>query len=350
MNKKINFLFIIFTVSLLTIFSACKEENSTEPDITPPQVAILNPVFGSVLTAPINIEISATDKGEIIEIVVLLDGDTLGILVNEPFILYWNVSYWADGQNHTLIAFAEDNSGNRGQSNLVTVTVSEVAKISPLLLNPIDEASFAENDPVTFLWGSLRDAATYELAISNDSTFSSVLINQITTDTSFTDSSLTHGIYFWHVRSINETHQYSTWSSTNQFSKYTFVGSWEASYAIEGTLIEYDASSVNAHYIVDIRYFGAEFELSLDKDGNYSLTFIDPFEGTTTDQGKFTIDENLKIIIMDSNDPEGETIVFAYELEVDDTLILVTEAQFDFTGQGNDPVPAILTLILKRTS
>ena len=128
-----------------------------------------------------------------------------------------------------------------------------------------------------------------------------------------------------------------------------YIGTWKAALAIEGTLIEY-APADDPENGFDVRMLGGEITITLNKDATYSLTFKDPIDGENTDQGKIGLDETLKIISMDSNDPEEETLIFAYEWDGDNTMILTTQADFDFTLQGNDPVPAIVTIILKRSS
>jgi len=126
-----------------------------------------------------------------------------------------------------------------------------------------------------------------------------------------------------------------------------YIGTWKASATVAGTLIEYAPASAPENG-VDVRLLGAEITVSLKKDATYSLTFKDPIEGEDTDAGKVSLNEDLKIISMKSNDPETETLVFAYEWDDDNTLVLTTEAEFDFTLQGNPPVPAIVTIIIKR--
>ena len=126
-----------------------------------------------------------------------------------------------------------------------------------------------------------------------------------------------------------------------------YIGTWEAKLAIEGSLIEYAPESAPANG-VDLRGLGAEIKATLNKDGTYTLTFVDPIEGTDTDGGTVQLDEENNIITLNSN--TDEDLIFMYEWEDDNTLILVTLTEFDFTLQGNDPVPAILTIILKRTA
>ena len=125
-----------------------------------------------------------------------------------------------------------------------------------------------------------------------------------------------------------------------------YVGTWEAKATLEGTLIQYAPAS-NPTQGVDVRGLGGEIKATLTREGNYSLTFVDPLEGVDTDAGTVTLNEESKILTMNSN--SDEDLIFAYEWE-GDILVLTTQADFDFTLQGNPPVPAIVTIKLKRTS
>lgn len=128
-----------------------------------------------------------------------------------------------------------------------------------------------------------------------------------------------------------------------------FVGTWKAAQTIVGTLIEY-APQADPESGVDLRLLGAAITATLNNDGTYSLTFEDPIEGEDTDQGKVVIDEENNTILLDSNAGSEDDVPFAYQWVDDNTLTLVTLAEFDFTLQGNPPVPAIVTIILKRSS
>ena len=128
-----------------------------------------------------------------------------------------------------------------------------------------------------------------------------------------------------------------------------YIGTWVANLDVDGTLIEYAPASDPGNG-VDVRFLGGAITVTLKKDGTYSLTTEFPGEDASTDQGSVTLDEDLKIIRMKSSDPEGDTIIFAYEWTDDNTLTLTTQAEFDFPLEGNPPVPAIVTIIIKRST
>jgi len=126
-----------------------------------------------------------------------------------------------------------------------------------------------------------------------------------------------------------------------------YIGKWEANIEIVGSLIQYAPES-DPGSGVDVRALGAAITATLNRDGTYTLTFVDPIEGTDTDAGTVILDEENNMITLNSNDDED--IIFAYEWDDDNTLILVTLSEFDFDLTGPLPaVPAIVTIILKRT-
>ena len=339
---------IFYIILYLSVFnSGC--EKSTDPDNTSPSIVILQPIPGSTLTGPTSIVVAASDDEGISEIQIFVDDERIGILKNSDQIFKWNVGYWADGQNHTLLAIAKDKSGNEGQSNPVTVTVSETAIIFPQLLNPTNETTYPKEEQILFSWSNLQDVESFELAVSSDPGFSIISIYEFLTDTFFTETSLESGVYYWHVRGKNDVNKYSAWSESYLFAKGdAFIfGVWESKIDIDGSLLEY-APADNPDQGVDLRAIGAEMKINLNVDSTYSLTFVDPINGPDTDQDIFSMDEENSILTLKSD--TDENIIFEYEIENNDTLTLVTLSEFDFTLQGNDPVPAIVTIILKKTS
>jgi len=97
-----------------------------------------------------------------------------------------------------------------------------------------------------------------------------------------------------------------------------FVGTWEADSTKEGTYIE-------VTQLGDLTEVGGEVRAVINKDETYSLTFSNLIilpDGT--DQGKVTIDEEIKGISFVSDDPEVDLIIFFYTWE-DDMLVLSTQ-------------------------
>ena len=128
-----------------------------------------------------------------------------------------------------------------------------------------------------------------------------------------------------------------------------YVGTWKANVNLEGTLIQYAPVS-DPESGVDVRFLGAAITVTLNKDGTFTLIFVEPGAGQEEDAGTVALDEDLNILVLNSNNPLGEDLIFAYEWDGDNTIILTTETDFDYDLDGpNPPVPSIVTVILKRS-
>jgi hypothetical protein len=124
-----------------------------------------------------------------------------------------------------------------------------------------------------------------------------------------------------------------------------YIGTWEANVDLTESLIQY--AMVDEPYTTIPVTALASVKAVLNRNGTYSTTFTAPGEAPEVDTGTATIDEDDKTITM--NSVGGEPIIFAYEWE-DDILVLTTLTEFDFTFQGNEPVDAVVTLKLVKTS
>ncbi|HWA08961.1 MAG TPA: Ig-like domain-containing protein [Opitutaceae bacterium] len=88
-----------------------------------PTVALTSPANGTVLTAgvPINVTATASDfDGTVTSVRFTANGITIGTVSSAPYVVSWTPS--ASG-TYTLVAQATDNSGNFTNSTAVTVTV-----------------------------------------------------------------------------------------------------------------------------------------------------------------------------------------------------------------------------------
>ncbi|MFO7675673.1 MAG: Ig-like domain-containing protein [bacterium] len=94
----------------------------TPPDREPPVVSLVRPASWSVVSDTVRVEALAWDNRGVTELIFFLDGDTLALLSNPPWIHYWD-SRAAGNGTHTLYAAASDSSGNRAHSAVITVDV-----------------------------------------------------------------------------------------------------------------------------------------------------------------------------------------------------------------------------------
>lgn len=197
------------------MFQAC--ENPEEPDTKPPFIQIIQPVTGVTLNEPIIIKVNVTDDG-IVEIVeFFIDGEMIGRDSTKPYEKYWNVSYWADGNIHSIFSKATDEYGNEGNSDTIFVTVSKEAMVFPILINPSNGEIITNSNQTNLVWYSLADAEKYNVEVSSDSGFSNLEFTTITNDTSIMTTSLSQGWHYWRVRANNSQNLWSSWSSSNKF-------------------------------------------------------------------------------------------------------------------------------------
>jgi len=152
---KIKLGLIVFYVFFL--LAACEKLVESQEDTIPPTVTITHPAPSSVLSEPTIIRVEATDNEKVEKVYFLVDGANIGEDNSEPFEQYWNVSYWADDNPHTILVTGADEAGNEGQSNLILVTVSTDAKTAPIVVSPTSGFESTESANVTLIWQSVRE-------------------------------------------------------------------------------------------------------------------------------------------------------------------------------------------------
>ena len=88
---------------------------------------------------------------------------------------------------------------------------------APSLISPSSGARFAVGRPVTFDWSDVTGAAGYTLQVSRSSAFSSTVLNQGTTASQFTTSTLPKADLFWRVRAVDSAASPGAWSAVRGF-------------------------------------------------------------------------------------------------------------------------------------
>ena len=185
-------------------------------------VRISAPSAGSMLEAATTVEVQAVPAEEIIHVVVLVDNDTLAVDQSAPFSALWNVGFWADGQEHELVAIAQTRSGETVRSASVRVIVSERAQIIPMPVTPLNGEEFPSTpgipstEIVTLAWHPLQDISTYEVEIAADHLFSDVSQRLMPSDT-MVQITPEMGYQYWRVRGYHATHRVTAWSPPLQF-------------------------------------------------------------------------------------------------------------------------------------
>jgi thermitase len=105
--------------------------NSTPPGgLTPLVVTIQYPNNGTTVSGGITVNVTTTDNVSVSKVEAYLDGQLYANDTASPYEFYWNTASCSNG-GHTLTAKAYDQANNVGQSNPVTVTVSNAVDTVP---------------------------------------------------------------------------------------------------------------------------------------------------------------------------------------------------------------------------
>ena len=216
MNKLSSIFSICFAFLVQTWLWIGCGNNPAESDKTPPTVVITQPINDATLTEPITIKADAVDNNGIKQVEFVIDGELIGTDPSAPYEQFWNVSFWADGDAHRVFAKALDNSGNVGQSALISVTVSEDAIILPELVSPKHDSIITETNNITLTWRSSPQTTNYEVIVSSELNFTTTEFLSTLTDT-FITTTLTEGMHYWRVRAQNNIGLWSDWSVSWKF-------------------------------------------------------------------------------------------------------------------------------------
>jgi Amt family ammonium transporter len=85
-------------------------------DVSPPNVALLSPAYGSTVSGSVEVLADASDDRGVVGVRFTLDGEELGEELEEPpYVFRWDTSEVDDGE-HLLTAVARDAAGNHGIS------------------------------------------------------------------------------------------------------------------------------------------------------------------------------------------------------------------------------------------
>lgn len=104
------------------------------------------------------------------------------------------------------------------RTTTLTVTPASTGTLStPGLLSPASDARFNPGTSIPFDWTDVSGAASYTIQIDDSDTFSSPLVNQNTTVSQFTTSTLPTTRMWWRVRANSSSGTPGGWSSARRF-------------------------------------------------------------------------------------------------------------------------------------
>lgn len=97
--------------------------NESETDTVAPLVAVTSIQDGASVSGGITMDISATDEGGVALVELYIDGVLFDEDITAPYSFFWDTTTYADG-TYELVAVAYDTTGNRGQSEVISVSVN----------------------------------------------------------------------------------------------------------------------------------------------------------------------------------------------------------------------------------
>jgi len=218
MNKTTKHITTYFVLIITGVFIFTSCDDPVEPDTSAPTVVITSPVEDATLSSATTIRVDATDDTGVDKVEFLIDGQTVATDTEEPWEHLWQVSYYADGETHSILAKATDEAENIGQSDLVHVFVSENAQETPTPISPENGEVIADTDIANLTWSSIAGAEEYIVLVSSNNNFTDTEYSITTSDTTVTTDALADGTHYWKVRAKNSVGNYGGWSSYFTFS------------------------------------------------------------------------------------------------------------------------------------
>lgn len=104
-------------------------------------------------------------------------------------------------------------------SRTATLTVNPASSgtlPAPSLLSPASDARFNSGQTIVFDWSDVAGAASYTIQIDDQDTFSSPIVNQTVTASTYSTTLPTTRMW-WRVRAVNATGSPGAWSSSRRF-------------------------------------------------------------------------------------------------------------------------------------
>jgi beta-lactamase superfamily II metal-dependent hydrolase len=185
------------------------------PDTTPPATAITAPAAGSTVSGTVTVTASASDNVGVTRVEFYLDGALQFTDTTAPYGWSWDTRTAANGV-HSLASSAFDAAGNRGDSAPVTVTVSNVADVTPPSA-PANLTATGGQKRITLQWTASTDnvgVTGYQVwsATSASGPFTQI---DSTTGTSYTNTGLPRqATRYYYVKAVDAAGNVSAASNT----------------------------------------------------------------------------------------------------------------------------------------
>ncbi len=207
MKKYVNCILISITM-LFSVISCEKVVN--HEDYKVPEVTIISPLEGDIITENIIIQAEAFDESGIDRVEFYIDMSVfLGEDYVEPYDCLLELCYLTYENEHDIYARAFDNSGYYANSERITIEIEPQIIGSPNLIYPSDEymfeKKFIQDFDLYFMWNKVNEADSYNLIISKDEYFleiyASISLEDTVTVLNDTFDDIT---YYWLVQTLDE--------------------------------------------------------------------------------------------------------------------------------------------------
>ena len=141
---------VILFLPVLLFLSCSDEVTEAVPDEDPPEISILSPMDGDTLYSSASIQLEIADDSKIDEVIYYIGDERIGENTGKPFETTWYAGFWGDGALYDLHVTAEDEAGNIGHSDTISLFVHEDARVIPLPYQPDDGEIFPAFTTLTF--------------------------------------------------------------------------------------------------------------------------------------------------------------------------------------------------------
>lgn len=234
-------------ICFFIFLSSCEE--TTEPDTTAPTVTITYPQSGSTVSEIVSVTCISTDNDGVEKVELWVDGASTNVFDNsEPYSLEWNTTTYDDGTSHTITIRSYDNSGNKADSEPITLIVDNSGSYP----NPISIGSITfSNGSFTITWNQSTDGdfGSYKLEKSIESTMSDYEVLHSTeniADTTYIDNDVDPLIYQYYRISVIDTLGYETKGQITSSSLDpipTTVNVTSVTYTLDEMTVEWEEST-----------------------------------------------------------------------------------------------------------
>jgi len=184
-----------------------------------------------------------------------------------------NTSSLSDGLYYWHVR-ARDNAGNPSSwSSSRTFRVDQTGPSDPTLVSPSNGAE--TKDSTLYLdWNDSSDSGTgvayYQVQVDNSSSFSSPEFDATPSSSNDTTSSLSDGLYYWHVRAKDNVGNWSSWSSSRTFRVDNLAPTTGTI-----TIVDSDGYTNDATPTLEVNSSGADYmRLALTEAGLSSATWV----------------------------------------------------------------------------